>query len=79
MIAPLVPVTRNVKTPAEAPSPAVIVNVDVAVPPDDGVTGLGSVNEASEGAVPTHDPDRVTAELKALSDPNVIVAVPLDP
>jgi hypothetical protein len=40
--APLVPVMRNVNVPAEAPELAVIVNVDGAVPPDGGVTGVGS-------------------------------------
>lgn len=39
---PLVPVTRNVNVPAEAPEPALTLSVDGAVPPDGGVTGVGS-------------------------------------
>jgi hypothetical protein len=41
-MAPLVPVTRNVKAPVEEVAAAVIVRIDVAVPPEVGVMGVGS-------------------------------------
>lgn len=53
--APLVPVTDNVNAPIEAEDPALRVSVDVAVPPDGGVTGPGRPRETSDGAVPTHE------------------------
>ena len=74
---PLVPVTLNVNDPTEALNPAVNVNGDVAMPAGGGVIGLGSENETSAGAEPTHDPESATAELNPLTEVTVIVAEPL--
>lgn len=77
--APLVPVTRYVNVPVEALELAAIVSVDVAVMPDGGVTGVGSVGVTPAGAAPTHEPERSTAELKALSEVTVHKLVPVCP
>ena len=79
MSAPLVPVTRYVNGPVEAPASAVIVASDVAVPPDGGVMGDGSVVVTPAGAPPNHEPERATAELNPLSEVTVHVLVPLPP
>ncbi len=75
----LVPVTRSVKLPVEALPPAIIVNVDVAVLPDGGVIGVGSVKVTPVGAAPTQEADRSTAELNPLIEVTVIVVEPLPP
>lgn len=67
------------KGPVEALASANIVRVDVAVPPDGGVMGEGSVCVTPVGAAPTHEPDSATAELKLLSEVTVHVLVPLPP
>jgi hypothetical protein len=77
--APLVAVTRNVNGPVDALAPAVIVSVEVTVPPAGGVTGVGSVWLTSVGAEPTHAPARSTAALNPLIDVTVHVLVPLPP
>ena len=67
------------KLPVEAPAPVVMVNVEVAVVPAGGVMGVGSANETSDGADPTHEPDNATAELKPFSDVTTMIDVELDP
>lgn len=78
-IEPLVPVTLSVKVPTEALPPAVIDNGEFAVPPEVGVTGDVTVKLTSEGAVPTQDPESVTAELNPFSDVTMMVAELLPP
>jgi hypothetical protein len=73
-IDPDVAVTLSVKLPVDALGPALTDNGEVAVLPDDGVIGVGSAKLTSDGAVPTQDGVNVTAELKPLSEPTVIVA-----
>ena len=58
---------------------AAIVNGEVAVLPEGGVTGLGKVKATSDGADPSHEGESTTASLKPLSDVTVIVEPPLDP
>jgi len=41
--------------PLEAAAVRVTVSVDVAVPPEGGVTGPGRLKETPDGAVPTHE------------------------
>ena len=72
--APLVPVILKVNDPVEALGLAVTVRGEVAKLPEGGVTGDVTAILTPEGAVPTQDPTRVTAELKALSEVIVIVA-----
>ena len=76
---PLVPVTRSVKLPIEALTPALIVKVEVAVAPEGGVIGVGSEKATSVGAAPTQEGDKVTDELKPLSEVTLIVATLLEP
>ena len=52
---PLVPVTDRVKVPVDAEELTLTVSVEVAVPPEGGVTGPGRVMETPEGAVPAHE------------------------
>jgi hypothetical protein len=68
-----------VNGPVEALAVAVIVNVEVAVPPDSGVIGVESVAPTSLGAGPTHEPERSTAALNAFSEVTVHVLVMLLP
>jgi hypothetical protein len=68
-----------VKLPVEALPVATIINGDVAVLPDGGVIGVGSVNVTPVGADPTQEADRSTAELSPLIEVTVIVAVLLPP
>jgi hypothetical protein len=77
--APLVPVTASVKVPVEAPEVRVTVRVDVAVPPEGGVTGPGRLMETPEGAVPTHEYVSVTAELNPLVEAMFTFDVPDPP
>lgn len=76
---PLVPVIRSVNVPVEAVGAALTVNVDVAVLPDGGVIGLGRPNVTLLGADPTHEGDKVTAELNPFTDVTVMTAVLLAP
>ena len=76
---PLVPVTRSVKLPVDAPEPAFIANGELDVPPDGGVIGDGSAKVTSAGAVPTQEPTSITAEVKAFSEVTVMLAEPLPP
>jgi len=76
---PLVPVTVNVNEPVDAEAPAESVSVELALEPEGGVTGPGRLIETSEGAVPSQEYAKVTAELKPLTEPMLIVDVPLDP
>ena len=64
----------KVNEPVEALGSAVTVRGEVAKLPEGGVTGDVTAILTPEGAVPTQDPTRVTAELKALSEVIVIVA-----
>ncbi|HKM79240.1 MAG TPA: hypothetical protein VJZ03_09190 [Candidatus Bathyarchaeia archaeon] len=64
MRAPLVPVTRIVKFPGEALEPAVTVKIEVAVPPEAGVTGEPIDVIMFAGALPSQEAVNVTVELK---------------
>jgi len=65
-----------VKVPVEAVELTVTVRTDWAEPPLGGVTTLGlKLYVIPLGAVPVHDPDKVTAELKPLIDVTVMVEV----
>ena len=61
---PLVPVTRIVKFPGEALEPAVTTKIEVAVPPETGVTGEPIDIVMFAGALPSHEAVNVTVELK---------------
>ena len=63
--------------PIAVDAPTLIVNVDVAVPPEGGVTEVG----LKEAVVPVGAPVtvRLTAELKPFRDVTVIVEVPEPP
>ena len=61
---PLAPITRIVKFPEEALEPAVIVKIEVAVPPETGVTGEPIDAVMFAGALPSHEAVNVTVELK---------------
>lgn len=76
---PLVPVTDRVKVPVEAEELTLTVSVEVAVPPEGGVTGPGSVMETPEGAVPAHEYVKVTAELNPFVEPMLTFDVPVPP
>jgi hypothetical protein len=67
---------RGIGTPLEAVELTVTVKVDEAEPPLGGVTGF-TLNSyvIPLGAVPVHDPDKVTAELKPLIDVTVMVEI----
>jgi hypothetical protein len=77
--APLVPVTANVKVPLEASDAKVTVRVEVAVPPEGGVTGPGRLIETPEGAVPNHEYVSVTGELNPFVEPTLMSDVPDSP
>jgi len=74
---PLVPVTVSVYVPVGVEAPTEIVRVDVAEPPEGGVTEVG----LKVLVVPVGRPEieRLTAELKPLKDVIVIVEVPEAP
>jgi hypothetical protein len=61
---PLVPVTRIVKVPGDALEPAVTIKIEVAVPPETGVTGEPIDVVMPAGALPSHEALNVTVELK---------------
>ena len=61
---PLVPVTRIVKFPGEALEPAVTIKIEVAVPPETGVTGEPIDVVMPAGALPSHEAVNATVELK---------------
>jgi hypothetical protein len=61
---PLVPVTRIVKFPGEALGPAVTISIEVAAPPEIGVTGEPIDAVIPAGALPSHEAVNVTVELK---------------
>jgi|SRR5208337_5390190 hypothetical protein len=61
---PLAAVTLRVYVPVAAVGPAMIVRVEVAVPPTVGVIGLGKLKVTSAGAAPTQEAARPTCELK---------------
>ena len=62
--------------PVDAPELTVTVNVEVAEPPLGGVTEVGlKLYDIPLGAVPTHEPDKLTAELKPFTEVTVIVDV----
>lgn len=71
--------TWYVKGPVEAVASAAIVRVEVAVPPEGGVMGEGSVGVTPAAAAPSHEPESATAELKLLSEVTVHMLVPLPP
>lgn len=73
------PVTRSVKLPVVAVEAALTETGEVDNPPDGGAMGEVIVNVTPAGAVPTQEGVSDTGELKALSDPTVIVAEPLLP
>ncbi|MGO9643270.1 MAG: hypothetical protein ACLPY5_00835 [Candidatus Bathyarchaeia archaeon] len=70
---PLVPVTRIVKFPGAALEPAVIVKIEVDVPPETGVTGVPIDIVMFAGATPSHEAVNVTVELKLFMGRIVIV------
>ena len=70
---PLVPVTRIVKFPAEALEPAVIIRIEVTVPPETGVTGEPIDTVMFAGALPSQEAVNVTVELKLFMGRIVIV------
>ena len=65
--------------PVEAVGSAVTERGDVAELPEGGVTGDVMAILTPEGAVPTQEPTKVTAELNALSEVTVIVEEPPPP
>ena len=68
--------TRKLNVPIDAPELTVTVNVEVAEPPLGGVTEVGlKLYDIPLGAVPTHEPDKLTAELKPFTEVTVIVDV----
>jgi len=73
MSKPLVPVTRIVKFPGEALEPAVTIKIEVAVPPETGVTGEPIDVVMPAGALPSHEAVNVTVELKPFMGRIVIV------
>jgi hypothetical protein len=68
-----------VKLPSGALLLVVTVSVEVAVPFDNGVIGLGIVKVTPSGADATHEPDNVTAELNSFSERTATEAVALEP
>jgi hypothetical protein len=76
---PLVPVTRTENVPVEAKELAVIVKGALAGLPGRGVTGEATDKVSPDGAVPSHDVDNVTAELKPFKEFTVIVVDPIPP
>jgi hypothetical protein len=73
---PLLPITVTVYVPAVVPAGTVMDSVDVADPPDAGVTEIGlTVVVQPVGAVPVS----ATALLNVLSEFTVIVEVPTPP
>ena len=65
--------------PVEDDESALIVRVELAKDPDGGVTGPGRLIEIPEGAEPIQEKLSATAELNPLSEPTLIVDVPLEP
>lgn len=76
---PLVPVTKSVYVPDAALLPALIVRVEVAVPPLGGVTELASANVTPDGADPLHDADNATEELKLPKEVTTMGIVAVEP
>jgi len=72
-------VILRVNVPVDAVRLVVTIKLEVAVLPDGGITGVGRENATFEGAVPTQEADRSTAELNPFVDPMVIVEVPPSP
>jgi hypothetical protein len=68
-----------VNEPTDDPEVAVTVRVDVAVEPEGGVIGPGTLTVTPDGAEPTHELLKATAEVKPFNEPTVIVDVPLAP
>jgi hypothetical protein len=68
-----------VKLPSGALLLVVIVSVEVAVPFDNGVMGLGIVKVTPFGADVSHEPDNATAELNSFSERTATEAVALEP
>jgi hypothetical protein len=68
-----------VNEPVDVDDVVPTVKVEVAVPPDAGVTGPGRLIETSVGALPIQEYVKETAELKALVEPTVIVDIWLSP
>lgn len=74
---PLVPVTVRVEVPRVAVAETVIVRVEVAELPEGGVTEVGLNVVVTPVGAP--DTERLTAELKALTEVTVTVEVPEAP
>jgi hypothetical protein len=77
--APLLPVTISVYVPGTAVGVAVIVSVDVAGLPDEGVTGLCRVKVTPIGFVPCQLADSATGELKPFFESTVNTVLPVAP
>jgi hypothetical protein len=77
VVLPLAPVMVRVEVPVAAELLAVSVSVDVALPPDEGVTELGE----NEAVTPAGNPEalKVTAESKPLMLSTVMVLAPEAP
>ncbi len=55
------------------------VRVEVAIPPEGGVTGPGKLIDTPDGAVPTHEYVSVTEELNPFVEPTLMLEVPDPP
>ena len=65
--------------PTLDPCPAETVSVDVAAAFAGGVIGLGRLNVTPLGAVPSHETDKATGELKPSCERTVTTELPDDP
>jgi len=65
--------------PTEAFGSATRIKDEEATPPKEGVTGETIEKLTLVGAVPTHEAERVTAELKSFNESIVIVTDPVLP